>query len=55
VGKKTNPDTAEELANNARSEISAISGENLQRINSDVFRKYTGCIKSGGQHFQHLL
>jgi hypothetical protein len=50
---KTNPHTLEELRNNICREISTISREKLQRVN--VFLRYTECIGSGGQHFQHLL
>jgi hypothetical protein len=50
---KTNPHTVEELRHNIRPQDSTISGEELQRVN--VFHRYTECIQSGGQHFQHLL
>jgi hypothetical protein len=50
---KTNTHTLEELGHNIHREISTISGEELQRVN--MFRRYTECIRSGGQHFQHLL
>jgi hypothetical protein len=52
---KTNPHTVEELRNNIRREISTVSGEELQRVNNNLFRKCTECIWSGGQHCQHLL
>jgi hypothetical protein len=51
---KANPYTLEELRN-IRCEILAISGEELQSIKNNVFLRYTECIQSGGQHFQHLL
>jgi hypothetical protein len=51
---KTNPNTLEDLRNNIRLEISTISGQEHQRVDN-VFRSYTECIRSGGQHFQHLL
>jgi hypothetical protein len=50
---KTNSHTLEELRNNICHEISAISGEELQRVN--MFHRYIECIQSGGQQFQHLL
>jgi hypothetical protein len=37
---ETNPHTVEELRNNVRYEISAISGEKLQRVNTNMFRRY---------------
>jgi hypothetical protein len=49
---KTNPHTLEELRNNIHHEISAISGEELQRVNT-VFYRYNECIQSGRQYFQH--
>jgi hypothetical protein len=52
---KTNPHTLDALRNNNHHEISAISGEELQRVNNNVFRRYTECIQSGGQNFQHTL
>jgi hypothetical protein len=36
-------------------EVSAISREERQRINSNVFCMYIECIQSGGQSIQHLL
>jgi hypothetical protein len=44
----------EEPRNTIRREISTISGEDLQRLNS-VFRSCTECIWSGQQDFQHLF
>jgi hypothetical protein len=52
---KTNPHTLEKLRNNICCKISAISGEELQRVNTNMFRRDTECIQSGRQHFQHLL
>jgi hypothetical protein len=52
---KTNPHTLEELRNNICHEISAVSREELQRVNTSVFHRYTECIRSGGDHFQHML
>jgi hypothetical protein len=52
---KRNPHTLEELRNNIRREAATISGEELQRVNNNAFRRYMECIRSGGQYFQHLL
>jgi len=38
----------------ARHEISAITGQELQRV-SNVIRSFTECIRSGAQYFQDLL
>jgi hypothetical protein len=51
---KTNPHILKELRNNIHCEISAIPREELQTVNTSMFRRYNECI-SGGQHFQHLL
>jgi hypothetical protein len=50
---KTNPHTLDELRNNIRPEIWTISAQEHQTVN--VFRSSTECIRSGGQHSQHLL
>jgi hypothetical protein len=47
--------TLEELRNSICHDISAISMEELQRVNTIMFRSYAECIWSGGQHFLHLL
>jgi len=47
---KTNPYNREELRNIIHSDISAISGEELQRANI-VFHSCTECIESGGHIF----
>jgi hypothetical protein len=52
---KTNPHTLEELSYKIRREISKISGEEFQRVKNNSFPRYTDCIRSGGQPFQHLL
>lgn len=52
---KTNPHTLEEPRSNTQSEISAISMEELQTVNTNVFRKYTECMWLEGQHFQNVL
>lgn len=51
---KTNPQTLEELWNICYN-VSKISGEELGRVNTTVFHRYTEYIWSGGQHFQRLL
>jgi hypothetical protein len=45
---KTNSHTLEELRNKIRHEISTISGEELQRVNNNVFCRYAEFIRSGG-------
>jgi hypothetical protein len=52
---KTNLHTLGEPRNKICLEISTIFGEELQRFNESMFHRYTDCIQSGGQHFQHLL
>jgi hypothetical protein len=47
---KTDPHTLEEVRHDIRREISTVSGEEFQKVNN-VFRRYTECIWSGGQHF----
>jgi hypothetical protein len=47
---KTNPHTLEELRNNIHHGISAISGEELHRVKTNMFCRYTECIQSGRQH-----
>jgi hypothetical protein len=41
-------------AMSGRREISAVSGQEHKGVNK-VFRSFTECIRSEGQHFQHLL
>jgi len=53
-GYKTNLHTPEELSN-IRREISTVSREELQSVNSSVFYRYTEFIRTGGQHFQRIL
>jgi len=50
---ETTPHILEELTDTVHIEISAISEEELQRVN--VFRSCAKCIRSGRQNFQHLL
>ena len=52
---KRNPQTLEELKNDIRRDISTIPMEELPRVNYKLFRRYTECIRSGGQKFHHLL
>jgi hypothetical protein len=40
---------------NIHHEIRAISREELQGVDTSMFLRYTKCILSGQQHFQHLL
>jgi len=47
--------TLGEVRNNPCSEISAISGEGIQRVKNNFFRQYTDCTRSGRQNFQHLV
>ena len=51
---KTNPHTPEELSN-VRREISTVSKEKLQCVNSNVFHRYSEFIRTGRQHFQRIL
>jgi hypothetical protein len=50
-----NPHTLEELWNNICYNVSVISGEELRRVNSTEFHRYSEYIWLGGQYFQHLL
>jgi hypothetical protein len=50
---KTNPSTLEELRNNIRPGISTISEQEHRTVN--VIRSCHECIRSGGQHSQHVL
>ena len=52
---KMNPHTLEELWNNICYNVSVISGEELRRVNSTEFHRYSEYIWLGGQYFQHLL
>lgn len=51
---KTNPHNPEELSD-VRPEISTVSREELQSVNSSVFHRYTEFIRTGGQHFQRVI
>jgi hypothetical protein len=49
------PYTIQELENNIRREIAAISENVLQATFANVKRRVQLCLDSGGEHFQHLL
>jgi inhibitor of nuclear factor kappa-B kinase subunit alpha len=52
---KTNPHTIEELKENIRNEVSAISPSELQRVITNLVRRCQECARADGDHFQHLL
>ena len=47
--------TIQELENNIRREIAAISGDVLQATFANMKRRVQLCLDNGGEHFQHLL
>jgi predicted transcriptional regulator len=49
------PRTIQELENNIRREISAISQDVLQATFANMKRRVQICLDSGGEDFQHLL
>ena len=49
------PRTVQELENNIRREIAAISEDVLQATFANMKRRVQPCLDSGGEHFQHLL
>jgi len=49
------PRTIQELENNIRREIAAISEDVLQATFANMKRRFQLCLDSGGEHFQHLL
>ena len=49
------PRTVQELENNIRREIAAISEDVLQATFANTKRCVQLCLDSGGEHFQHLL
>jgi len=49
------PCTIQELENNIRREIAAISEDVLQVTFANMKRRVQLCLDSGGEHFQHLL
>ena len=53
--KFTNPHTLDELKQNIRTEINAISEAELIRVNAYFLRRCHRSIDAEGQHFQHLL
>lgn len=52
---RNNPHTLEELKDNIRREIAAISEEELMRVNGNFLRRCERCVAAQGHHFQHLL
>jgi hypothetical protein len=52
---KTNPQSVEELRNKICLDISAVSVEELERVNTNMLHRYTEYIWSGGQQLQYLL
>jgi hypothetical protein len=51
---KTNPHTTEELKENIRNELSAISPGEL-RVITNLVQWCQECARADGDHFQHLL
>jgi len=49
-----NPGIVHELPSSLRKILCLVSGQELRRVNN-VLRRYSDFIRSGGQHFQHLL
>ncbi len=49
------PRTIQELENNIRREIAAISVDVLQATFANMKRRVQLCLDNGGEHFQHLL
>ena len=49
------PRTIQELENNIRCEIAAISEDVLQATFANMNRRVQLCLDSGGEHFQYLL
>ena len=49
------PRTIQELENNIRREIAAISEDVLQAIFANMKRRVHLCLDSSGEYFQHLL
>ena len=49
------PRIKQELENNIRREIAAISEDVLQATFANMKRRVQLCLDSGGEHFQHLL
>ena len=45
----------QELENNIRREIAAISEDVMQATFANMKRRLQLCLDSGGEHFQHLL
>lgn len=51
----SNPHTLEELKQNIRREVEAISVDELMRVNANFLKRCQKCVDTGGHHFQHLL
>ena len=49
------PRTIQELENNIRREIAAVSEDILQATFANTKHRVQLCLDSGGEHFQHLL
>ena len=49
------PRTIQELENNVRREIAAISEDVLQATFANMKRRVQLCLECGGEHFQHLF
>jgi len=49
------PRAIQELKNNIRREIAAISEDVLQTTFANMKRRVQLCLDSGGEYFQHLL
>ena len=49
------PRTIQELENNIRREIAAISEDVLQAAFANMKRRVQLCLDSGGEHFEHLF
>ena len=52
---QNNPHTLEELKANIRREITAISDEELMRVNRNFLQRCERCVAAQRHHFQHLL
>jgi hypothetical protein len=50
----SNPQT-EEQKENIRRETANIPVDQLQRVNQNFFRRCEECVRTEGQHFQHIL
>lgn len=55
VAYKNNPRTAEELQENIRSSVQAITKEELFLVSNNLLKRADKVLEAGGGHFQHLL